>query len=74
MLMPDQIRLRLERLMEQGDACNGCLALIGVLHAVLPELVAQPAPTQQAYDSRRCPDCTPEQPCDRVRQMMGRLT
>ena len=41
MLTPDQMRIRLERLVEQGEACNGCLALIAVLHDVLPDLVEQ---------------------------------
>lgn len=128
MLTPDQIRLRLERLTEQGDACAGCLALIAVLHAVLPELVAPPAPLQRPespfrdfyvaacrrcqveiraasqgaledgiaghvcqelkrvavtnqdlwewservrHTARPCPDCTPDAPCKRVRQLAG---
>ena len=39
MRTPDQIRLQLERIVESGDACNGCLSLIALLRAVLPEVV-----------------------------------
>ena len=53
MLTADQIRLRLDRLVEQEDsACNGCFALIGVLHDVLPQLVApaiQPERTESQF-------------------------
>lgn len=108
MLTAEQIRLRLERLSAQSGACDGCLELIAVLHAILPDLVAlatQPAPQEsqrstkpegwcylcrswfedgldhfESADHKRrhadppwelCPNCTPEQPCDRARGLIG---
>lgn len=80
-MTPDQIRLRLERVREQPGHEAACWALLELLQEVLPELVSEAQHRTDAgspgtrYGSHQgdgilmCPYCTPEQPCDRVRQL-----
>ena len=78
---PDQIRLRLEQVRDEPSMLGSWRMLLALLDDVLPELVARPAlPVSRedlraahdaVWDGEPCPDCTPEQPCERVRELTG---
>ncbi len=79
MRTPNEIRRQLERCADVDGACRGCLQLIAVLHAVLPQIaevlterVRNGADQRTVYHPMMCPDCVDDKPCARADALEGR--